>query len=150
MIVLTFQRSLSQITYFCEKLFFPQNRKMMLLCANKREYRISPEIVSQLACAAITKSTNTMRDRLQTTNNDFTPYMGLFPPIPAIYQYPLSIPLELYQNLTQNVICRGPQKVLFSKTGLTPQRKKLLAEFFCGARYMPADHFKPLDRIHIK
>ncbi len=64
MIVLTFKCSLSQITYFREKLFFPQNRKMLLLGANKREYRISPEIMSQLACAATTKSTNVMRDQL--------------------------------------------------------------------------------------
>ncbi len=63
MIVLTFQRSLNQITYFREKLFFAQNSKMMLLYANKREHRISPEIVSQLACAATIKSTNAMRDQ---------------------------------------------------------------------------------------
>ncbi len=64
MIVLTFKRSLSQIAYFREKLFSPQNSKMLLLCVNKREYRISPEIVSQLACAATTKPTNAMRDQL--------------------------------------------------------------------------------------
>ncbi len=134
MIVLTFQRSLSHITYFCEKLFFPQHRKMMLLCANKREYRISPEIVSQLSCAAIAKSTNTMRDRLQTTNNDSTPYVGLFPPMHAIYQYPISIPLERYKNLTQNVIYHGPRKVVFSKTALTPERKKLLISNFLWSK----------------
>ncbi len=87
MIVLTFKRSLSQIPYFHEKLFFPQNSKMKLLCANNREYRISPEIVSQLACAATTKSINVMQDQLYTTNNDATPYIGLFPRIDALYQH---------------------------------------------------------------
>ncbi len=88
MIVLNFKRSLSQITYFNEKLFFPQNSKILLLGASKREYRISPEMVGQLACATTTKSTNAMRDQLYTTNNDATPYMGLFPRRDAMYQYP--------------------------------------------------------------
>ncbi len=61
MIVLTFKRSLSQITYFLRgKLFFPQNSTILLLYANtrignKREYRISPEIVSRVACAVLWK-----------------------------------------------------------------------------------------------
>ncbi len=136
MIVLTFKRSLSQITFLISvrSYFFPQNRKMLLLCANKHEYRISPEIASQLACAAITKSTNTMRYRLQMTNNDSTPYMGLFQPMHAMISVPPPKPLERYQNLPQNVIYHGPRKVLFSKTAPTPQRKKFLRSNFLWSK----------------
>ncbi len=87
MIVLTCKCSLNQIAYYREKLFFPQNNKILFLGPNNREYRILPEIMSQLACAATTKSTNVMRDQLYTTNNDATPCMGLFPRIDAMYQY---------------------------------------------------------------
>ncbi len=58
--ILTFQRSLSQITYFCENLFFPQNSKITLICTHKREYRISVEIMTQFVSAATKKSKNSI------------------------------------------------------------------------------------------
>ncbi len=63
-ITLSFQRSLSQRTYFCEQLFFPQNSKMTLICAKKRAYMISLEIVAQLATAATRESTTATANRL--------------------------------------------------------------------------------------
>ncbi len=69
-IIVSFQRSLSQRTYFCEKLFFPQNSKITLIYANNHAYSVSLEIVAQLASAATRESTTATENRLQMTNDD--------------------------------------------------------------------------------
>ena len=48
-IVVSLRRSLKQITCFCEKLSWPQNSKIALIDADKRDSRIWPHIVTQFA-----------------------------------------------------------------------------------------------------